>query len=66
MDLKFLFKLCRAYGVNEITHEGTTIKFGDMPNKRSRSPESSDEIPSDGLTPDQLLFYSSNPPTGDQ
>jgi len=52
---KFL-KTCRKQGVTEVTFAGATIKFGDMPTKATQA-EESDEIPTDGMTPEQLMYY---------
>ncbi len=66
-ELKALLKLCRAQGVDEITLNGTVIKFGDMPVKLSGDgdqdePEEPDPLAH--LTPEQLMFFSagSQPP----
>lgn len=65
-DLQALLKLCRKQGVIEITSEGLSIKFGDLPKKESGDKEDSEEepIPTDGLTPEQMLFYSAPPLEG--
>ena len=51
---KFL-KICRKQGVNEITFQGIAVKFGDLPVKSSEAIE--EEIPTETLTPEQLMFY---------
>ncbi len=61
---KFL-KICRKQGVNEATVNGVTIKLGDKP-KRQRSSSSKqneieEDIPYDGLSPEQLAFYHLGP-----
>lgn len=58
-ELAPLLKLCRKFGVSEITIEGISIKFGDMPIRASNSTEDDEsDTPTDGLTPEQLMFYS--------
>lgn len=64
MDLKELekfLKICRKQGVTEISHEGTSLKFGDMP-VRARNDqvdtEDSDEIVNEGsISDEELAFY---------
>lgn len=56
-ELQALFKLCRKQGVTEIDLGAIKIKFGDLPVTRINQ-EQSDEIPTDELTPEQLMFYS--------
>ncbi len=59
-ELAPFLKMCRKFGVSEITMEGITVKFGDMPVKRSNATDDEDtsDTPTDGLTPEQLMFYS--------
>ncbi len=54
-DLEKFFKLCRKQGVVDISCAGITAKFGDLPNKGEQLDEL--EIPTDALTPEQLMFY---------
>lgn len=63
-DLESFFKLCRKQGVETIKLENIEVKFGDMPSKQRKSLEasSSDEIPTDGPTPEELLFYAVREP----
>ncbi len=60
-DLKELdrfLKICRKQGVQEICFHGATVKFGEMPLKASSAHEDSgEEIPTDALTPEQMMFY---------
>lgn len=51
---KFL-KICRKQGVSEVTFNGTSVKLGNLPQKDSGN--DSDEIPTDAMTPDELMFY---------
>lgn len=55
---KFL-KICRKQGVTEVTFSGTSVKLGDLPAKANQADES-EEIPTDELTPEQLMFYAVN------
>ncbi len=59
-ELQALLKLCRKQGVLEITSEGLCIKFGDLPKRKATDDdaEDGDEVTTDGLTPEQMLFYS--------
>lgn len=58
-ELQALLKLCRKQGVTEITLGGTCIKFGALPSRKAdESEEEEGEIPTDGLTPEQLMFFS--------
>jgi hypothetical protein len=57
-ELQALLKLCRKQGVTEINLSGTVIKFGDMPRKSDESDESSEDVPTEGLTPEQLMYFS--------
>jgi len=51
---KFL-KICRKQGVTDVTWNGVAVKLGDLPLKANE--DHSDEIPTDELTPDQLMYY---------
>lgn len=55
-ELEKFFKICRKQGVTEITLNGTIVKFGEVPTKTSQV-EESEEIPTDELTAEQLMFY---------
>ncbi len=58
-ELQALLKLCRKQGVIEITSQDLCIKFGDLPkSKATDDAEEAEEIPTDALTPEQMLFYS--------
>lgn len=58
-DLEKFLKICRKQGVSEISHDGVSVKFGDLPSKTSTEAES-DEVSPDELTPEQLMFYAVN------
>jgi hypothetical protein len=57
-DFEKFLKICRKQGVNEVTCFGHTVKFGDLPNKLQI--DELDEIPTDELTPEQMMFYAVN------
>lgn len=53
---KFL-KICRKQGVSDVSFSGVTVKLGSMPTK---GPDDTDEVPTDELSPDEMLFYHLN------
>jgi hypothetical protein len=55
---KFL-KICRKQGVKDVTFSGVSVTLGDLPAKSSQQ-EESDEIPTDELSPEQMMFYAVN------
>lgn len=58
-ELGPLLKLCRKFGVTEISLEGVSIKFGAMPERKASDDDSeSDDVQTDALTPEQLMFFS--------
>ena len=57
-ELQTLLKLCRKQGVTEITLEGVSIKFGALPPRKSGEAEEDAEIPTDELSPEELMFFS--------
>lgn len=63
-DLEKLLKVCRKYGVTQITHNGTSLHLGEAPvvGATSQLPSDSSDpyanFPSGELTPEQLMFYS--------
>lgn len=60
-DLTAFLKICRKQGVTDIKFGGVSVVFGEDP-KRSRKDEDGEvdqTIPTDELTPEQLMFYSS-------
>ncbi len=63
-DFEKFLKICRKQGVSDVTLQGITVKLGDMPNKQNET--ESDEIPTDELSPDQLLFYHLENPGANQ
>ncbi len=72
-ELAALLKLCRKQGVTEITFEGVSIKFGDLPPPKAGKSEDDGEEdapdpnidPLTGLHLEQLAFLSApNNPGG--
>ncbi len=61
-ELQALLKLCRKQGVTEITLEGTCIKFGSLPVRKSTDDDDHDDMETDSLTPEQLMFFSAPSP----
>jgi hypothetical protein len=56
-ELEKFFKLCRKQGVTDISFEGIAVKFGELPNKMAAASEESEEVPTDALSPEELMFY---------
>jgi hypothetical protein len=57
-DFEKFLKICRKQGVTEVSFNGTSVKLGDLPSKQSE--DDSDEIPTDELTPEELMYYAVN------
>ncbi len=56
-EVEKFFKLCRKQGVTEVSLEGMTVKFGDLPVKTANQAEDSDEFPTDEPSPEEIMFY---------
>jgi hypothetical protein len=59
-DLKELDKflrICRKQGVTEITVDGISVKIGDLRNDAPADNHTHDDIQTDDLTPEQLVFF---------
>lgn len=56
-DFEKFLKICRKQGVSEASCNGVTIKLGSPPARRTKSSTTEDEIETDALTPDELMFY---------
>lgn len=56
-ELEKFFKICRKQGIVDISFEGISVKFGDLPMKTSNQADESDEIQTDGISPEDLAFY---------
>ncbi len=54
-ELEKFLKICRKQGVTDISFAGVSVKLGDLPAKTEAN--DSDEIPTDELTPEQMMFY---------
>ncbi len=55
-ELEKFLKLCRKQGITDISFDGVTVKFGELPAKTSQV-EESEEIPTDGLSEDEMAFF---------
>lgn len=63
-ELEKFLKLCRKQGVKDIKFGACEVAFGDLPRKRKED-AGSDEIPTDEISPDDLIFLSAGgPPPG--
>ncbi len=56
-ELTAFLKICRKQGVLEIKYGDVSVKLGDTP-KKSKDDADNQDIPTDELTPEQLMFYS--------
>lgn len=57
-ELEKFLKVCRKQGVTEITFDNVIVKFGDLPTSKSiSSSDDQEEIPTDALSAEQLMFY---------
>lgn len=55
-DFEKFLKICRKQGITEASFQGTSVKFGDLPNKNAG--DDSDEIQTpDELSPEEMMFY---------
>ncbi len=55
---KFL-KICRKQGVREVKLGDVSVTLGDLPvRKQGEDSEEDGEIPTEDLTPEQLMFFS--------
>lgn len=66
-DLNKLIQLCRKTGVEAITVDGIELKLGNDPIKPSKRVSNrpnyeQDTVKTDELTPEQMLFWSSQGP----
>lgn len=57
-ELTTFLKICRKQGVTDIKFEGFSVVFGELPKKSRKDGETDDEIPTEELSPEQLMFYS--------
>ena len=57
-DFEKFLKICRKQGVSDVTFKDVSVKLGPLPHKASE--DESEEIETDGLTPEQLMFYAVN------
>lgn len=58
-ELQALLKLCRKQGVTDINLGDISIKFGAALLRKSADDEpDDDDIPTESLSPEQLMFFS--------
>lgn len=58
-ELTAFLKICRKQGVTDITFEGLTVKFGELPQKSRKDTEAEEsDIPTDAMTPEELMYFS--------
>ena len=57
-ELKALLKVCREFGVEDVSVGELKIKFGELPQAKNAQPE---EQVTPGPTEEQLLYWSSQP-----
>lgn len=53
-DFEKFLKICRKQGVSDVSVNGISVKINPIPVK---SDNDSDEIETDGLSPEELAFY---------
>lgn len=59
-ELTAFLKICRKQGVTDIKFEGLSVTFGELSKKeRKAGDEDEAEIPTDELSQEQLMFFSS-------
>ena len=58
-ELEKLLKMCRKQGVTELTAEGFSFKFGDLP-RDTEQDQGADSIPAQP-SEEELLYWSSQP-----
>lgn len=63
-DLERLLKLCRKQGIADITLNGVSVKFGDLPEREQNVSVTEEEaedkyadFPEGPLTPEELTFF---------
>lgn len=66
-ELEKLLKMCRKQGITDLTMDGMSFKFGDIPPDNKQVEEQEIETMPDGtplppgVTAEQMMFYSSQP-----
>lgn len=60
-ELTDFLKICRKQGVTEIKFGEVSVSFGALPMKRREASEQQ-EIPTDEMSPEELMFYSAGIP----
>lgn len=57
-ELTAFLKICRKQGVTDINFEGLSVKFGELPQKLRKDDGSEETEAPEGLTPEQLMYFS--------
>lgn len=57
-EFKRFLVVCRKQGVTNVTWGEVTVAFGDLPRKQAGDVEDAPDPETDGLTEEQLAFYS--------
>jgi len=57
-EFQAFLKICRKQGVSDIRFQGITVSFGDMPKKGEGIDLDDTDPASDGLTDEQLMYFS--------
>ena len=57
-EFKRFLVVCRKQGVTNVTWGEVTVAFGDLPRKQAEDAEESSDPETDGLTDEQLAFFS--------
>ncbi len=60
-QIKELVKLCRTLNVERIEIDGIKLELGAAKTRKKKANSEQSEIDTNELTPDQLLFWSSDP-----
>lgn len=55
-ELEKFFKLCRKQGVHDISFDGVSVKFGDLPAPRLVTAEDTEDIQTETMTDEDLMF----------
>lgn len=51
-------KICRKQGVTEVKFNDVSVVFGELSKKARKEADDDNEIQTEELTPEQLMFYS--------
>lgn len=57
-DFEKFLKICRKQGVSDVSLAGVSVKLGELPSRAEQT--ESDEVPTDELSPEEMIFYAVN------